>query len=158
MRAERSDCVLGGSGHAPGPRFGTTVAEQGPGVPDLWADGMGVIVRRTVFYPGQDDGGLQCPHCGRLEQRDGSYTGPVPSQWRRFHSAAKGWMDGGPAEATCAYCGLPVALNEWQWESEPWAVGALGFTFWNCPPLLPAFVAEVGGRLGHPVRLVSGKF
>jgi len=98
-----------------------------------------------------------CPHCQRLDRWDEPDTGQPTAQWSQFREAIDTWWQGGAGEATCVHCQRVVALNDWQWEDGPWAFAMLGFTFWNWPPLLPAFVAEVGHHLTHRVRFTSGK-
>jgi hypothetical protein len=58
----------------------------------------------------------------------------------------------------CPHCGLLVDFNDWRWDSgRPFAVGFLGFAFWNWPELSDTFIAQVADRLGHRVVVTGGK-
>ncbi|HEX8632054.1 MAG TPA: hypothetical protein VF755_28170 [Catenuloplanes sp.] len=55
-------------------------------------------------------------------------------------------------------CARRIGFNDWHWIGGwPFAVGFLGLTFWNWPPLRIAFVAEVAHHLGHRVVVTRGK-
>ena len=60
---------------------------------------------------------------------------------------------------TCPYCRQAAGLNDWYWGVDwPVAVGFLGFTFWNWPPLSSSFIAQVQAHLGHRIVVTRGKF
>ncbi|MFF4240319.1 hypothetical protein ACFYYL_30960 [Actinomadura geliboluensis] len=57
----------------------------------------------------------------------------------------------------CPTCERPVDPQAWQWADDYFALGHLGFTFWNWLPLRPDFIAALAARLGHPLVHLEGK-
>lgn len=54
--------------------------------------------------------------------------------------------------------GSRFAFNDWQWIGHwPFAVGFLGFTFWNWPSLRLDFISQFADRLQHRVVITRGK-
>ncbi|NEA23963.1 hypothetical protein [Actinomadura bangladeshensis] len=69
-----------------------------------------------------------------------------------------GWAEGRDAVMPCSSCARSVELAAWEWADDYFALGYLGFTFWNWPPFRAEFVEEFGRRLGgHRVVLLAGK-
>jgi hypothetical protein len=154
--AEASDCVAGGSGHAPGPRWADAVSDPSLGRPHLWANGLEVDVGRSWFHAGEF--GVEevtCPYCDTVTQL-GDDGGEPPSAWQPFSRAIKEYHEGGQGVLDCPACKRPVGLNAWTW-GPPTAFGELGFTFWNWPLLSPKFIAELSRRLGHRTVRVDGR-
>ena len=149
VRAEMTDCVLGGdgNGHAPGANWQQAVATPGDdGFLTLWTKGLQVVTGRTVFHTVDGPATATCPRCGAGASFEG---GPI------FDTIGD-WYEGGEGLAPCAACGEHIRLVEWRIEP-PWGFGYLGFEFWNWPPLSEAFIARVGELLGHRMLLVHGK-
>ncbi|MFC6880451.1 MULTISPECIES: hypothetical protein [Actinomadura] len=145
---ERTDCVLGDvpGGYAPGPAVKSAVLDEwtggGEGWPDVWPNGLEIDVARTAYYgPVREDDRVTCPRCGA---------------WLPFSAAlpaVEEWLEGGPADLSCARCARRSGLNAWHWPV-PCAFAVLGLRFWNWPPLAGPFVDELSAVLGHP--LVTG--
>jgi uncharacterized Zn-finger protein len=154
IAAARADCVLGAaSGYPPGPGYAAAVTDPDELLPGLKVNGVEVTAARSVFFPGQGEvGPVTCPRCGHeVELRD-------PAHWALFGDAIGNWMAAEPSEVTCPYCQLHAGLNDWIWGADwPVAVGFLGFTFWNWPPLSSSFIAQVQAHLGHRVVVIRGK-
>lgn len=144
-----TDCALG-PGHPPGPDWTGAVAEPDPWIPGLTTNGMRVLTGRNVFNSDLAEH-ARCPHCHAVY--DLAAGGRA---WPWMSAAIDEWYAGGDGLLACPACGRHLGLNDWVW-SPPWAFGHLGLTFWNWPPLDPAFVAEVGRRLGHRVVVPAGK-
>lgn len=154
--AETSNCILGAPGHAPGPRYVAATEVDEP--PRLKPDGVQVCVGRNVFHPSQGElGPVVCPRCGHTVVLEGP-DGGVTEYWKAFSGALDAWYAGGSSDVPCAYCGQLVSFNDWEWVGEwPFAVGYLGFMFWNWPRLRATFITEVGQRLGHRLVVTKGK-
>ncbi|PWU51956.1 hypothetical protein DLJ46_03885 [Micromonospora globispora] len=75
VRPERTACVLGEGGHAPGPNWRVAVTDPDAGLLGLGTHGLEVITGRTVFYSPDLDS-VACPYCGSVAVR-----GPVGSEW-----------------------------------------------------------------------------
>jgi endogenous inhibitor of DNA gyrase (YacG/DUF329 family) len=154
IAATRADCVPGPApGYPPGPGYAAAVTDPDELLPGLKVNGVEVTAARSVFSPGQGEAGpVTCPRCGReVELRD-------PAHWALFSGALGHWMAAEPSEVTCPHCQLHAGLNDWIWDGDwPVAVGFLGFTFWNWPPLSSSFIAQVQAHLGHRVVVIRGK-
>lgn len=144
---ERTDCVLGGDGYAPGPAYAKATGSPYPYLLQLRTNGLKVTSTRTVF----DNGGLGfkivCSSCGgRFEPPHGPW-GDAVSEW--YDRSGTGLL-------ACPGCRAVQPITEWR-HDPAFGFGNLGFTFWNWPPLLDSFVSAVGERLGHRVFVVHGK-
>ncbi|GAB3842356.1 hypothetical protein ACFPIJ_42880 [Dactylosporangium cerinum] len=151
VSAERTDCVFGADeGHPPGPRY--TEAFDGPDcvVLTLRTNGLHAWSGRTVVHPGQGSVEVGCPRCDTVEPFDE----PLGAA---FFEAIDAWYAQRPSDTACRHCSRTIAVNEWRWPDGAWAFANLGLTFWNWPPLSDDFVAGIGSRLGHRIRLVAGK-
>ena len=159
IAAEAANCVLGAeSGYPPGPRYTAAVTEPDEGLLRLRANGVEVCTTRAVFSPAEGTAGsVVCPLCGQTTDLNDPVTGQITPQWELFSDAFGTWMEGGPGEVRCPRCGQLVRLNDWRWTNEPFAVGFLGFTFWNWPLLSVPFIAQVASRLKHRVVVIRGK-
>ncbi len=160
ITGQQADCVLGGeAGYPPGPGYGAAVTEPDELLPGLKVNGVAVTTARSVFFPVQGEiGPVTCPHCGRDVELGDPASGAATAHWERFGAALGHWMAGEHSEVTCPHCHLQAGLNDWYWGPDwPVAVGFLGFTFWNWPPLSGSFIAQVQDRLGHRVVATRGK-
>jgi uncharacterized Zn-finger protein len=160
LSADRTDCVLGAeSGYPPGPRYAAAVTESDELLPSLRTNGIEVHTTKRVFHPIQAAiGPTTCSHCGYSAELENATTGQMTAPWELFSEAISQWMAGRPGMVTCPHCGHRAGINDWQWP-EGWAlaVGFLGFTFWNWPPLSKWFIAEVSAQLDHRVVVTQGK-
>jgi len=148
--------VLGAeSGYAPGPHYTAAVDRPSEWLLELRANGVGVSASRNVFAPLQGEvGPVVCPHCGQVVELEDAATAQLCAQWKPFRDAIKAWLAGGADEVACPACGQVAGFNDWRWVSDwPFAVGFLGFTFWNWPKLNEPFIAQVTSHLRH--RVVS---
>ncbi|GAA2081622.1 hypothetical protein [Actinomadura alba] len=94
---------------------------------------------------------VTCPHCAAEVEL-------VDEAWEPFDEVLNGWAEGRDAIIACPACAQPVEPTSWKWADDYFALGHLGFTFWNWPPLRPEFVAEFTHRLGgHRTVLLAGK-
>jgi len=142
--SEMTDNVLGSDrGYPPGHNQGKAVDEE---VPDLWANGLDIIIGRSVFDSGAGEISLICAECGERFQLTDAWTEAI-GEW---HSRR------GPGLLSCIRCSHTRTITEWQ-HDPPWGFGNLGFKFWNWPCLKESFIEEVSRRLGHRVILVEGK-
>jgi hypothetical protein len=158
--AEPTDCVLGAeSGYAPGPRYAVAVTAPGEWLLELRANGVGVSTSRNVFAPLQGEiGPVVCPFCGQTIELEDPATGQLTALWDPFRDAIEAWLAGGADEVACLACGQAAGFNDWHWAGDsPFAVGFLGFTFWNWPELSEPFIAEVASHLGHRAVVTRGK-
>ncbi|GAA3247556.1 hypothetical protein ACFO1B_38740 [Dactylosporangium siamense] len=147
VSAERTDCVLSADeGHPPGPRCTEAFDGADHGLPSLATNGLHAWSGRTVVHPIQGSGEVGCPHCDKDE--------PLGAA---FFEAINAWYAQRPSDTACRHCGRTIAINDWHWPDAAWAFADLGLTFWNWPPLRDDFIAGIGRRLGHRVRLVAGK-
>ena len=144
---QSTDCTLGSkNGYSPGKRFAEAVIETSDVLHSLHANGMDVVIGRTVFH----NGGLGleamlCPACGANQ---------VAGDWG---DAVDRWYAGDDnAPLACRACRAESPLTRWVFEP-PWGFANLGFAFWNWPLLKPEFVERVSNILQHKVLLVSGK-
>jgi hypothetical protein len=155
VSAERTDCVLGSDlGYPPGPRVDDVVDASGWSGrwQDGWTNGLDIITGGTIFHSGQ--GGpdaVTCPHClVNIELDD--------EAWERFDEVLNGWAEGRDVVIPCPACTRPVTPTSWKWAEDYFALGHLGFKFWNWPPMRAEFVAEFTRHLGgHRVVLLAGK-
>jgi hypothetical protein len=160
IAVEPTDCVLGAeSGYPPGPRYTAAVTESGECLLQLRTNGVEVCTSRTVFAPARGEmGPVVCPHCRQTVELEDPATGQIAPQWEPFSDALNAWMGGGPGEVRCPQCGQVAGFNDWRWIGEwPFAVGFLGFTFWNWPPLSESFIAQMASHLEHRVVVTRGK-
>ncbi|GAB2753856.1 hypothetical protein [Streptomyces bullii] len=172
--AEREDCVLGQPlGHPPGPHWERAAAEDDAD----WepTDGLAVHTGRTVFDGGQDaPEAVTCPRCATTTPLDADPHDLVPDDadgsdqehpgtagdgvWPRFVAAITDWRRTGAAAVDCPACAQPVPLPEWVWADDCFAVGHLGFEFWNWPEFTPRFRTRIAELLdGHRTAYVWGK-
>ena len=161
IAGQQPGCVLGAAaGYPPGPGYDAAVTDVDELLSGLKVNGLEVITTRSVFFPGQGDTGpVTCPQCGRDVELQDPADGTMTAQWKLFSDALGKWMTGGPCEVTCPLCWQDTALNDWHWSVEwPVAVGFLGFTFWNWPPLSSSFIAQVQAHLSHRIVVIRGKF
>ncbi|KAB8165332.1 hypothetical protein FH609_017380 [Streptomyces sp. 3MP-14] len=150
VAAELTDCVLGAPlGHAPGPRWGEAVVEDG------WkpSDGLKVIAGRTVFNAGQGEPWwAMCPHCAVPVDLS------ADTAWEPFRDAIETWDDTGRAAVACSGCGRTGDLTAWAWSDNYFAFAWVGFEFWNWPEFRPDFLERFARALeGHRTVLVGGK-
>jgi hypothetical protein len=159
IAAEPADCVLGAeSGYPPGPRYTVAVTEPADWLPRLHINGIEVCASRTVFLAGQGKPGpVVCPHCRQRVELEDPATGQSTPQWESFSDALTAWMEDGPGEVRCRQCGQMAGFNDWRWIGEPFAIGFLGFTFWNWPPLSESFIVQMASHLEHRVVVIRGK-
>jgi hypothetical protein len=150
VRAELTDCVLGGdgSGHTPGAGWRRAVVRPNDDrFLKLRTRGLKIVVGRTVFYTNYGPATATCPRCRASESLDRGSS---------LIEAIGDWYETGEALAPCAAGDERIRLVDWQIDPS-WGFGYLGFEFWNWPPLSEAFVARVDGLLGHRTLLVCGK-
>jgi hypothetical protein len=154
-----SDCVLGAdTGYPPGPHYLSAVDHADERLLLLRTNGLEVDVGRRVFYSTGGTGSAGCPRCERTVALQDPADLSVTPEWGLFSGALSRWYEGGSADVECPMCGRVVTFNDWRWpDDEPWAVGFLGFTFWNWPPLRASFVDRLAGRTGHRIVLTRGK-
>jgi hypothetical protein len=157
---DTGDCVLGAEfGYPPGPCY--TAATTGPSahLRGLVTNGVAVSTGRQVFHPGQADlGPVICPRCDRTVVLEDPVTGELTGRWEPFSEALNTWYAGGSSKVRCPYCHAAVDFNDWRWDNEwPFAVGFLGFVFWNWPELNDRFIDQVAERLGHRLIVTGGK-
>jgi hypothetical protein len=151
VSGECTDCGPGADGgHPPGPRYAEAFDGPDYGLLTLSWNGLFAWSGRTVVDPGQGGGEVGCPHCDTVE----SFDEPLGTA---FFEAIDAWYTQRSSDTVCRHCGRTIAINDWQWTDGVWAFANLGLTFWNWPPLRDDFVAGIGLRLGHRVRLVAGK-
>ncbi|MBW8485079.1 hypothetical protein [Actinomadura parmotrematis] len=162
VAAERTECVIGSAtGHAPGPRAGEAVDGSGRDGSwrDLWHNGVDVRAGHRVHDAGQGDPtGVACPHCAHeIDLMDDGYELDHEA-WAPFAAVVHGWDEGREVVLDCPSCGRPVEPTAWKWTDDYFVLAHLGVTFWNWPPLRPAFLAGLARRLGgHRVTVLEGK-
>jgi hypothetical protein len=160
IAGDPTDCVLGtGPGYPPGPHYAAAVTSPDGMLLRLWTNGVEVHTTKTVFCPVQGEvGPVACPRCGHLMVLEDPATGEMTAHWDPFSDALGQWWAGEPGTVTCPQCQQPCGLNDWHWIGDwPIAVGFLGLTFWNWPPLSQSFITQVATHLGHRVVLTQGK-
>jgi hypothetical protein len=160
IAGRRPGCVLGAdAGYPPGPGYDAAVTDVDELLAGLKVNGLEVTTTRSVFFPGQGEvGPVTCPQCGRHVELQDPADDTMTVHWKLFSDAITNWMTGEPSEVTCPLCWRPTALNDWHWSVEwPVAVGFLGLTFWNWPPLSSSFIAQVQAHLGHRIVVIRGK-
>ena len=158
--AEPTDCVLSAEpGYPPGPRYIAAVTGPSEWLPRLRTNGLAVITTRSVFHPIQGElGPVACPHCGQTVELEDPATGQPTQQWERFSDALNAWMSGDACAVACPRCRQVTGFNDWHWTGDwPFAVGFLGFKFWNWPPLRESFITQMASQLGHRVVVTRGK-
>ncbi|GAB2881021.1 hypothetical protein GCM10027074_56630 [Streptomyces deserti] len=169
--AEREDCVLGQPlGHPPGPNWARAAAQDDADREPT--EGLAVHTGRTVFDGGQDaPEAVTCPRCATTTAFDAEPYDFMPDDegeeppgatgdglWPHFVTAITAWQETGTATVDCPACAEPVPLPEWTWADDCFAVGHLGFEFWNWPELTPEFRARTAELLdGHRTAYVWGK-
>jgi len=163
VRAERTDCVFGEPlGYPPGQQWAKAVTGPGRMPPDglrMPTDGLSIVTARTVFNGGQGD--AQYATCPRCASRTWFYT----EGWERIEGAAeafinavKEWDASGAATVACPSCAQASEITRWRWEGDYFALGYLGFEFWNWWHLDPRFIAGLSRALNdHQVVRVPGK-
>jgi uncharacterized Zn-finger protein len=160
ITGEQAGCVLGAAaGYPPGPGYAAAVTDPDELLAGLKVNGLQVSATRSVFVPGQAViGPVTCPHCGRDVELQDPADGTPTTRWKLFSDALGNWMAAEPSGVTCPYCWQAAGLNDWYWGVDwPVAVGFLGFTFWNWPPLSSSFIAQLQERLGHRIVVTGGK-
>ena len=144
---ERTDCILGDGGYAPGPAYEKATGSHDKYLLATRTNGLEVVSTHTVFHNGGLGVDIVCWSCGgRFEPPNGLW-GDAVGQW---------YQRNGPGMLACPGCGASRRITEWQ-HDPPLGFGNVGFTFWNWPKLTEEFVAAIGKRLGHRVQLVVGK-
>ena len=159
ITGDPTDCVLGAeAGYPPGPDYPAAVTTPDGALSALRTNGVQVHTTKTVFSPVQGEfGPVDCPRCGHHLILEDPATGDLTPQWDPFNDALTQWWAGQPGTVACPRCGRASALNDWHWTGDwPIAVGFLGLTFWNWPPLSQSFITQVAARLGHRVVVTQG--
>lgn len=153
---EETLCAISSPGHRPGSNFLAALGEHEVDSNPDHMDGVEIHIGRTLFYPGQGEvGPADCPVC---DHTFGEVTFETFDQWGddpqidELVAAAGRWVEGGSAEVRCSECGNSAHLNDWGWGYGALAVGHVGITFWNWPPLAEGFARQVSEVLGHRVR------
>lgn len=140
------NCVLGGPpGHPPGPKAPYVQTEHGEQVFSTYTNGVQTIAERHVYYSVGSD--AICPAC----KADFGVDWPAEIRAR----LNKWWKDGGGTYVMCPKCAVNSPFECWL--QPPWALGHLGFTFWNWWSLKEDFVATIAELLQHRVVVVCGK-
>jgi uncharacterized protein (UPF0212 family) len=153
-------CLLGLDeyGYAPGARHSVALDDPSDDYALRHAvNGLEIELGRRVFHPVQGEiGPIECPHClTRILLEDAA--GNLTDHWEALEMALTDWVRGGPGRTGCPACGQPIGVNDWHWPGQwPFAVGFLGFRFWNWPSLSSTFIAAVRQRLGHRVVVTRG--
>lgn len=144
---DRTDCILGDGGYAPGPAYVKATAAPDKYLLEMRTNRVEVVSTRTVFHNGALGFEIVCSSCGgRFEPPSGCWGDAVGE-----------WYDGsGVGMLACSGCGAARAITDWQ-HDPPFGFGHVGFTFWNWPRLTEEFVSQVGKQLGHRVFVVLGK-
>jgi len=113
---------------------------------DLSSNSLEIQTGRTVFYAdGREFDSIACPNCGENN---------LECDWSTLFSQ---WIqDPTTADWQCKNCGTSNAISEYQFEPK-WALGNLGFTFWNWPRLNDAFIERLEVLVGKKIEKVEGK-
>jgi hypothetical protein len=135
--------------HYPGgPRLGEWAASpESAGDITRQAEGVDIEIGRQVFFNMSADGWPDaiCPNGHRQPLLKGDFD--VVSEW---------YAATGSARLLCMTCQSAYPAPEWAFEPD-FALGNLGFTFWNVPPLSPRLVEQVELLLSpHRVAAVAG--
>ncbi|MER7518487.1 hypothetical protein [Streptomyces sp. NPDC126499] len=147
VRAERSeDCVFFARyGHPPGPEWSRAVAEA------RWRAGGGVAVHvgRTLFHGCPFSCAYAvCPNCAARTRFLTPGGEAVEGAFDPFAASLRAWERTGAATADCGACGRAGDLTAWGWDGDFFALGHLGFAFWDWPELAPDFLAAFAEVLG----------
>lgn len=147
IRADQADNVLGATlGYCPGENWNVVVEypEENHFL-ELLTNGLEVRKGRTIFYAdGRDFESIKCPDCGENN---------VDCDWGELFGQ---WLDD-PSSAglKCRKCGASNSISEYQFEPK-WALGNLGFVFWNWPMLKKSFIEELEKVIGKRIEMVEG--
>ncbi|GAB5542267.1 MAG: hypothetical protein SangKO_020270 [Sandaracinaceae bacterium] len=134
-------------GYPPGPNAHEHTEPDFEHTRELSHNGLVVETKRSVFDAGEFGIELACHGCALEFEPDPTTFGDRVGEW----------FDGDDdASFSCPACGNRERLTDWD-GPQPWVFGHLGLTFWNWPPLLPAFVRSLEDTIGHPARVVHGK-
>jgi hypothetical protein len=112
-------------------------------------NGLEVTTKRHVSLNNQGDfAHKKCTNCGQLSESMGA------DDW---NAAATNWFEyKSDGDLVCEHCGFTQTIAKWE-HIDPIGFGNLSFTFWNWPPLSPAFIAEFSQMLNHKTLLIEGK-
>ncbi|MBK7401977.1 MAG: hypothetical protein IPJ34_38455 [Myxococcales bacterium] len=146
VRPERStECALGSEGHAPGARWTRAARSSDGEFPDGYATN-GVVIEVGRALHGFGATSLVCPTCRAAQ--------PMEPRWQ---DAELAYVERGEILVVgCEACGAAALSTDWEFDW-PMALGALGITFWNWPPMKRSFVDDLAGEIERPVRMVRGK-
>lgn len=151
VMATPTRCVLGSDrvGYAPGPSMEAWLddPDEAPRVRRLAANGLEVIAQRNVYFSMLGEPEPKCPR-GHTPAIEGDLIGAIDA-----------WYEGeSPATLACPECGIDFSVTDWDLEPA-FALGNLGFTFWNWPILDDAPLhGEITRLLApHRVAFISSK-
>ncbi len=161
-----SESVLGRQGYRPGHQFNKAIRHpeeittgwmyEGDEYLQLYEfrhNGVRVEKGRQGFL-GSHGGYIDicCENCGTLHDL-ALYSGDIPGALEAF----EWWCKGDEVVLfPCPQCGLIRSVAEWDFNGT-YALGNLGFTFYNWPQLKDSFALEIGQLLGSKITQVYGK-
>lgn len=142
----KTDCILGGTGHAPSTGYQLALAEKHERKLFPAINGLEVITERSIFENGGNGlDALVCPLCD---------VNNIKTNW---HEAIGEWYNNtGNGLHYCSNCKSKVPIVSYHFVPT-WAFGALGFKFWNWPTLNEEFVNDIGLITQRAIRVVNGR-
>lgn len=148
---EKKDCVLGGDGFPPGPRFQELFSWPVQSL-GLLTNGVQVAATKDIKFvdAGQGDYHFYCPSC-RVESF--AYGDERYTPWQE---AMDSFFDGGSGLLACPHCDRATRVDQWLYVPHS-GFSRFRVTFWNSPSLRKERVRELSELIGCPLQIVQGK-
>jgi hypothetical protein len=131
------------SGYLPGPLAPSAAPDFGDSDYTLANNGVEILVERELYRDTSLHEAPACPDCG-YELAEATLEGLI-----------RPWLDGREPRVACDGCGTARPLGEWP---DGYLVGELAVRFNNWPPLSPAFLTDLGARMGPRWRAVREQY
>ncbi|MGC9669166.1 hypothetical protein ACNTMW_21740 [Planosporangium sp. 12N6] len=131
------------SAYLPGPRARTAAPDFDDADYTLANNGVDILVERGLYRDTSPHEAPACPDCG-YELAEAT-----------LENLIRPWLDGSEPRVDCAGCGVVRPLGDWP---DGYLVAELAVRFNNWPTLSPAFLADLGNRLGPRWRAVHEQY
>ncbi|AXH91519.1 hypothetical protein AB0N38_34040 [Micromonospora aurantiaca] len=149
LHSDRRDALWQPSEWKPGPGARSAMVELVDwfdGFLDTANNGVDICGDRDAYHPVENDEPPRCPHCS---------AGAPMAYTESYGDWLHEWLTAGREPVFgCDQCGWSGLVGDWGGQFGV-LIGAPAVTFYNWPPLSPAFTADIRGALGGRTGVVA---